>query len=308
MQQGKYSKVSAIASRSKEKAEKAARSLGIDNIFDSYDALLSSPEIDAIYNPLPNHLHVNWSVKALQAGKHVLCEKPIGLSHTEAQQLLFEANKHPHLKVMEAFMYRHHPRWIKVKELIDSGEIGELQTVRSFFSYFNDDPENIRNKPEMGGGSLMDIGCYCISVPRFLFDEEPERVFGSMDVDPDFHTDRMTSGMLEFSSGTATFTCATQLAAHQSVDIFGTKGRMTIPVPFNPPTEIPTSIDLSTEEEESGKISIDACNQYTIQGDLFSEAILKDKGVPTKLEDAVANMKVVDAVAQSSNEGDWIDC
>ncbi len=307
MQQGKYSKVSAIASRSKEKAEKAARLLGIDNIFDSYEALLNSPEIDAIYNPLPNHLHVNWSIKALQAGKHVLCEKPIGLSYTEAQQLLFEANKHPHLKVMEAFMYRHHPRWIKVKELVDSGEIGELQTVRSFFSYFNDDPENIRNKPEMGGGSLMDIGCYCISVPRFLFDEEPERVFGSMDMDPDFHIDRMTSGMLEFPTGTATYTCATQLAAHQSVDIFGTKGRMTIPVPFNPPTEIPTGIDLFTEDE-SRKISIDACNQYTIQGDLLSEAILKDREVPTKLEDAVANMKVVDAVAKSSKEGDWIDC
>ena len=307
MQQGKYSKVSAIASRSMEKAEKAARSLGIDTVFDSYESLLNSSEVDAIYNPLPNHLHVKWSIKALQAGKHVLCEKPIGLSHTEAQQLLFEANKHPHLKVMEAFMYRHHPRWIKAKEVIDNGEIGEVQTIRSFFSYYNDDPENIRNKPEMGGGSLMDIGCYCISVPRFLFDEEPQRVFGSMDIDRDFHIDRMTSGMLEFPAGTATFTCATQLAAHQRVDIFGTRGRMTIPVPFNPPTEVPTSIDLFTEGE-SGKISIGACNQYTIQGDLFSEAILEDDKIPTELEDAIANMKVIDAISRSNKEGSWIEC
>lgn len=306
MQQGRYSKVVAIASRNEEKAKKVADELDIELAFGSYEELLESKEIDAIYNPLPNHLHVNWSINALNAGKHVLCEKPLALSHTEAQQLLFEAQKHTRLKVMEAFMYRHHPRWNKARELVQNGTIGSLKTIRTFFSYFNDDPQNIRNKPKMGGGSLMDIGCYCISVPRFLFGEEPERVLGSMEMDADLYIDKKTSGIMEFSGGTATFTCAMQLAAHQSVDIFGTKGRMTIPVPFNPPTETPTVIDLYTEDG-SKKISIDACNQYTIQGDLFSEAILKDTEVPTKLEDGVANMKVVDAIAKSSKEGDWID-
>ena len=307
MQLGRYSKVVAIASRNKDKAENVADDLGIEIAYGSYEELLESKEVDAIYNPLPNHMHVNWSLRALEAGKHVLCEKPLGMSHTEAQQLLFEAKKHPKLKVMEAFMYRHHPRWVKAKELVQNGAIGELKTVRTFFSYYSDDPENIRNKPEMGGGSLMDIGCYCISVPRFLFDEEPERVLGSMEMDPDLNIDRLTSGMMEFPSGSATFTCATQLAAHQSVDIFGTKGRMRIPVPFNPPIEIPTVIKLFTEDE-SENLSIDACNHYTIQGDLFSEAILEDSEVPTKLEDGVANMKVVDAIAKSSREGDWVHC
>lgn len=307
MQQGNYAKVTAIASRNIEKAKKVAGQLDIEKAFGSYEELLQSTEVDAVYIPLPNHLHVNWSIKALEAGKHVLCEKPLGLSHTEAQQLLFEAKKHPKLKVMEAFMYRHHPRWVKAKELIQNGSIGELKTIRTFFSYYNDDPENIRNKPEMGGGSLMDIGCYCISVPRFLLEQEPERVLGTMEMDPDLYIDRLTSGMMEFPAGSSTFTCATQLAAHQSVDIFGTEGRMRIPVPFNPPTEIPTVIKLFTEDK-SENISIDACNHYTIQSDLFSEAILKDTEVPTKLEDGVANMKVVDAIAKSSKEGDWVDC
>lgn len=306
MQQGRFSEVVAIASRNKDKAERVAEELDIERTYGSYEELLASDEVDAIYNPLPNHLHVNWSIKSLQAGKHVLCEKPVALSSVEAQQLLFEAQKYPGLKVMEAFMYRHHPRWIKARELIQGGAIGELKTVRTFFSYYNDDPENIRNKPEMGGGSLMDIGCYCISVPRFLFGLEPVRVLGSMEMDPDLYIDRTTSGIMEFPSGSATFTCSMQLAPHQSVEIFGTKGRMAIPVPFNPPTETPTVINLFTEEE-SGEIGIDACNQYTIQGDLFSEAILKDKEVPTKLEDAIANMKVVDAIVKSSKEGDWID-
>lgn len=307
MQQGSHSEVVAIASRNLNKAKEVADSLNIETAFGSYEKLLNDTNIDAIYNPLPNHMHVNWSIKALQAGKHVLCEKPIALSHTEAQQLLFEAQKHPDLKVMEAFMYRHHPRWIKAKKLMQNGTIGEVKSIRSFFSYYNDDPDNIRNKPEMGGGSLMDIGCYCISVPRFLFEAEPERVLGFMEMDPDLHIDRLTSGLLEFPMGSATFTCATQLEPHQSVDIFGTKGRIKISVPFNPPTDSPTVINLFTKDE-SREIRIDACNHYTIQGDLFSQAILEDKEVPTKLEDAVANMKIVDAVVKSSNEGAWIDC
>jgi len=305
MQKGRDSKVVAIASRNKEKAEKAADELGIGIAYGSYEELLESNEVDAIYNPLPNHLHVNWSIKALQAGKHVLCEKPVAMSHVEAQQLLFETQKHPGLKIMEAFMYRHHPRWSKVREMVQGSAIGELKTVRSFFSYYNDDPENIRNKPEMGGGSLMDIGCYCISVPRFLFGEEPVRVLGSMDIDPELNIDRLTSAILTFTTGTATFTCSTQLARHQSVTIFGTEGKIELPMPFNPPSDVSTEIHLENNDGEKS-LSIEPCNQYTIQGDLFSKAILNNTEVPTGLEDAVANMKVIDAIDESNKKGGWV--
>lgn len=307
MQQGKYTEVVAIASRNREKGERVAKELGIGEAYGSYEELLESSEIDAIYNPLPNHLHVNWSIKALHAGKHVLCEKPLALSHVEAQQLLFEAQKFPRLKVMEAFMYRHHPRWSKIRELVQNGVIGELKTVRSFFSYYNDDPENIRNKPEMGGGSLMDIGCYCISVPRYLFGEEPMRVLGSMDMDPEMNIDRITTAILSFPSGSATFTCATQLARHQSVTIFGTEGKIKVPMPFNPPVEVPTVIHLDKGESRE-KLSFEPCNQYTIQGDLFSKAIIDNTDVPTGLEDAVSNMEVIDAIKESNKKGGWVTC
>lgn len=307
MQQGEYCEVVAIASRNRDKAEKTADELGIQEAFGSYEELLEDEDVNAIYNPLPNHLHVNWSIKALQAGKHVLCEKPVALSHVEAQQLLFEARKYPRLKIMEAFMYRHHPRWIKIRELVQSGAIGKLKTVRSFFSYYNDDPQNIRNKPEMGGGSLMDIGCYCISVPRYLFGEEPVRVLGSMEMDPELNIERLTSAILSFPSGSATFTSATQLARHQSVSVFGTEGKLEIPMPFNPPTDVSTVIRLEKNGEKK-ELSIDPCNQYTIQGDLFSKAILEDTAVPTELEDAVANMKVIDALKQSNKAGSWVSC
>lgn len=306
MQLGDHTEVVAIASRNLGKAEKVAEELGIERAFGSYEELLANDEIDAIYNPLPNHLHVDWTIKGLQSGKHVLCEKPVALSHVEARQLLFEARKYPRLKVMEAFMYRHHPRWKKIRELVQSGAVGKLKTVTSFFSYYNDDPQNIRNKPAMGGGSLMDIGCYCISVPRYLFDEEPVRVFGSMEMDPELNIERLTSAILAFPSGSASFTSATQLARHQSVSVFGTEGKIEVPMPFNPPSDVPTNINL----EKNGKkkvLSIDPCNQYTVQGDHFSKAIINDSEVPTGLEDAVSNMKVIDALKESNETGGWVN-
>ncbi|WP_265764279.1 Gfo/Idh/MocA family protein [Fodinibius salsisoli] len=305
MQQGTYSEVVAIASRSAGKAQEAAGALGIETSVSSYQELLDLAEVDAIYNPLPNHLHVDWSIKALQAGKHVLCEKPLGLNVADAQRLQEAAASHPKLKVMEAFMYRHHPRWRKVKELVDNGVVGTLQTVHSFFSYYNDDPDNIRNKPDIGGGSLMDIGCYCISVPRFIFGSEPTKVTGAMEVDPTLGIDRLTSGMLQFAGGTATFTCGTQMAPHQKVTIMGSEGKIKIPMPFNAPVDRPTTIVL-TKGSETEEISFETCNQYTAQGDRFSKAVIEDTPVPTPLDDALANMKVVDAVVQSSNEEAWI--
>ena len=213
MQRGEFCAVTAIASRNVARARQTALQLGIPKAYGSYEDLLGDPEIDAVYNPLPNHLHVPVSIQAIQAGKHVLCEKPLALTSAEAQQLVDVARQHPHLKVMEAFMYRHHPQWQKARSLVREGQIGTLRTIQSFFSYFNDDPDNIRNDPRMGGGGLMDIGCYPISLSRFIFDAEPQRVFGTLELDPRFHTDRLASAILDFGTGTSAFTCSMQLAA-----------------------------------------------------------------------------------------------
>ncbi len=300
MQLGKYCTVTALASRKLEKAQAAARRLGIGKAYGSYEELLADPDVDAVYIPLPNHLHVPWSIKALNAGKHVLCEKPIGLSAAEAQELLDAAKKFPQLKVMEAFMYRHHPQWQWAKQWVAEGKIGEVRTIQSFFSYYNTDPDDIRNRADIGGGGLMDIGCYCISLSRFIFGAEPRRVCGMMEYDPEFKIDRLTSGILEFGNGTSTFTCATQLAPYQRVNIFGTKGRIEIEIPFNAPSDRPCKVwyeDGAKIEEVALKI----CDQYTIQGDLFSQAVLEDRKAPVPLGDAVANMRVIEALVYSAN-------
>jgi predicted dehydrogenase len=305
MQSGKYCDIVAIASRNLEKAQTVAARLGIPQAFGSYEELLVSDDIDAVYNPLPNHLHVPWSIKALKAGKHVLCEKPIGLSAVEAQELIVEAQKHPRLKVMEAFMYRHHPQWQQAQQLVSEGGIGELRTIHSFFSYYNVDPGNIRNMAEIGGGGLMDIGCYCISLARFIFGEEPHRAFGIMEYDSELKVDRLTSGILEFSKGTSSFTCSTQLTPYQRVNIFGTKGRIEIEIPFNAPPDKPCKI-WHQFEAEIEEIVFDICDQYAIQGDLFSLAVLNDTEVPTPLEDAVANMQIIELIIESARRGTWV--
>ena len=304
MQQGEYCEMAAIASQSLEKGQAAAAQLGIPKACGSYDELLADAEIDAVYIPLPNHLHVPWAIKALKAGKHVLCEKPIGLTTAEAKELLVEARKHPELKVMEAFMYRHHPQWQRSLQLVKEGKIGALQTIHSFFSYFNADPENIRNMADIGGGGLMDIGCYCISLARFIFGMEPQRVFGKLEFDPEFKTDRICSGIMDFGQGTSTFTCSTQLTPFQRVNIYGTEGRIEIDIPFNAPPDVPCRMRLQSGDQLDENV-FEICDQYTIQGDLFSLAVLNDTEVPTPLEDAIANMKVLDAVIHSSDCGSW---
>jgi predicted dehydrogenase len=304
MQLGEYCKFTAIASRQLEKAQAAARRLGIEKAYGSYEELLADCDVDAVYLPLPNHLHVPWAIKALKAGKHVLCEKPLGLNAAEAQKLLEASRKFPRLKVMEAFMYRHHPQWQWVKQRVSEGKIGELRTIQSFFSYYNSDPNNIRNKADTGGGGLMDIGCYCISLSRFIFGAEPRRVCGIREEDPEMKVDRLTSGILEFASGTSTFTCATQLVPYQRVNIFGTKGRIEIEIPFNAPPDRPCKI-WHGDDARIEEVILEICNQYTIQGDLFSRAVLEDREVPTPLEDAVANMQVIDALVRSDRSGSW---
>jgi len=304
MQQGKHSEIVAIASRTHENARAAAKKLKIPKAYGSYQELLNDKSIDAVYIPLPNHLHLPWTLKSLAADKHVLCEKPIALNAAEANELHKETQKYPQLKVMEAFMYRHHPQWKQTIELINNGGIGLVKTVHSFFSYYNDDPDNIRNMVDIGGGGLMDIGCYCISLARLIFDSEPQRVLGKIEYDPSFRTDRICSGILDFGMGTSTFTCSTQLVPYQRVNIFGTKGRIEIEIPFNAPPEEPCRMFFQCKDKIE-EIEIKICDQYTMQGDLFSLAIIKNEKVPTPLEDAVANMKVLEAVIQSANKESW---
>jgi predicted dehydrogenase len=304
MQAGKLCDVVAIASRNKQQAQTVADWLHIPFVYGSYEELLNDPEIDAIYIPLPNHLHVEWAVKSLEAGKHVLCEKPIGLSSDEARQLLQAAQQKPYLKIMEAFMYRFHPQWQETKKLAGNGAIGELRTIQSFFSYYNINPDNIRNQKDAGGGAMMDIGCYCVSLSRFMFGKEPVRVLGNLEYDPVLQTDHLASGILDFSNGTSTFTCSTQLVPYQRVNILGTEARIEIEIPFNAPPDKPTKTWLHTKSGTE-EIIFETINQYTTQGDLFSKAILNNEPVPTPLEDAVNNMKVIEAVFESARDGVW---
>jgi len=304
MQNARYTDVAAIASRDRGRAEQVSARLGIPRSYGSYDALLADPQIDAIYNPLPNHLHVEWSIKCLEAGKHVLCEKPIGLSVAEAEQLEAAGESYPRLKLMEAFMYRHHPQWIRAKQLVEDGAIGTLKTMHSFFSYHNVDPGNIRNQAEIGGGGLMDIGCYPISASRFIYGSEPRNVSASIEIDRTFQTDSYGSVALEFEGGTSTFSYSTQLAPYQRVNIFGTDGRIEIQIPFNAPPDSPSIVNLQRGSEFE-VIEFPVVDQYTLQAENMSLAILNDTPVATPVEDAVANMRVIERVFVSSRERSW---
>ena len=282
MRQCEFAEITAIASRDLEKAKAA----GIAKAYGSYEALIADPEIDAVYIPLPNHLHVPWSIEAARAGKHVLCEKPIALCAAEARELLGFP-----VKIGEAFMARTHPQWVRVTELIRAGRIGDLRVVDGFFSYDNRDPKNVRNVAEWGGGGLMDIGCYPITLSRMLFGEEPSRAKSAIEWDPVFKIDRLTSAILEFPSGRCVFTCSTQLAPYQRMRMFGTRGVIEVEIPFNAPPGRPTRIFVDGVVEE-----LPVCDQYTIQGDLFSRAILEDGPVPVPVEDAVKNMEAIEMV------------
>ena len=307
MQQGEWSEVVAIASRDLAKAEKAAAGLGLSRVYDSYEALLADPEIEAVYNPLPNHLHVPWTKRAAEAGKHVLCEKPVALNAAEARTLL-DVRDRTGVHIQEAFMVRVNPQWIRTVEEVRKGRIGELRAVTGVFSYFNDDPANIRNKVEYGGGALMDIGCYLVNTARMIFEREPARVFGSVERDPRSGTDILTSVALDFAPGQASGICATQLVASQRVNIFGTRGRIEVEIPFNAPPDRPNRLfidDGSTLGRHQQTIELPTCNQYTVQGDLFSQAVRGLRAVPYPLEDSILNMRVIDAVFRAAESGRW---
>lgn len=306
MQQGEWSVVAAIASRELGKAKQEANELSIERAYGSYEELLADPQIEAVYNPLPNHLHVPWTIKAAEAGKHVLCEKPLSLTAEEGRTLL-EVQTRTGVKIGEAFMVRTHPQWLRTRELVREGRIGELRAIQACFSYFNANPANIRNNAEYGGGALMDIGCYPINIARFLFGAEPMECLGMIEHDPQFGTDRLTSGMLRFASGQASFVCSTQLVPYQRVNVFGTTGRIEVEIPFNAPKDRPCRILLDDGTDLFGggvKVeSFPVCDQYTIQGDAFSRAIREGAEVPVPLEDAIRNMACIEAVFRSAATG-----
>ena len=308
MQQGQWSTVTAIASRDLTKAQEAAAALNIPNAYGSYEALLDDPDIDAVYNPLPNHLHVPWSTRAAERGKHVLCEKPIALSAAEARELVAVRDRTGVL-IQEAFMIRTHPQWQMARALVQEGRIGELRAMLGVFSYFNDDPANIRSVPEWGGGALMDIGCYLINTSRFILGCEPLRVAGAVERDPALKVDRLTSMLLDYGSAHLTGTCSTQMVYYQRMQLLGTRGLIEIKIPFNAPSDRSCEIVVDPGKDLFGggqeRIEVPTCNQYTIQGDLFSKAILNGTGAPEPLEDAVRNMECIEAVFRSAETGRW---
>jgi predicted dehydrogenase len=302
MQRGTLTEVTAIASRDAAKAAQAAKDLGIPKSYGSYEELLADPEIDAVYNPLPNHLHVPWSVKAAEAGKHVLCEKPIALSVQGARELIAVRNR-TGVKIGEAFMVHLHPQWLRALEIIRSGEIGNLRAMNFVFSYNNRDAQNIRNKADMGGGAIMDIGCYPIHTSRWMFGTEPMHVSALVETDPDFGTDRLTSAILEYPQGHTVLTCSTQMSPYQRALMFGTSGRIEIEIPVNAPPDKETRILVQTSELRTEIFP--PTDQYTLQGDAFSHAILTNTDVPVPLEDALCNMAVIEAMFASSRTGAW---
>jgi predicted dehydrogenase len=308
MQLGEYSTVAAIASRHLASAQQAAAKLNIPKAYGSYEELLADPEIDAIYNPLPNQLHVPWTIKAAQAGKHVLCEKPLSLTVAEAKTLL-AVRAATGVKIGEAFMIRTYPQWLRLRELLSEGRIGQLRSIAGFFSYFNNDPTNIRNQVASGGGALMDIGCYCIFASRYAFNRMPTRVSALIDRDPAMGTDRLTSALLDFGDGQSIFTCSTQLVPYQRMHFFGVTGRIEIEIPFNAPPDRPTRIFIDNGQDVFGTgivtETFPTADQYTLQGDAFSKAILEDTEVPVPLEDAIQNMAVIEAIFESAKTGQW---
>jgi predicted dehydrogenase len=305
---GETGTVSAIASRSADKARAAADRLNIPKAYDSYQALLDDPDVDAVYNPLPNELHVPWSLRALEAGKHVLCEKPLARDAAEAGQLV-EAGRRAGRLVMEAAMVRTHPRWLGARALVRAGRIGELRSMLGFFSYFNESPNNIRHRPDTGGGCLLDIGFYPVTMARFMFEAEPVRVMGKTEIDERFGVDRLASAILEFPMGHAIFTCSSQLCPYQTVDLVGTRGRIGLELPWSMPHERPSRLRIDEcgpgVKEGTEVIEYPACDQWGVQCDRFCEAIRSGGAAPVPIEDSVANMRVLDAIARSARGGGW---
>jgi predicted dehydrogenase len=302
MMKSKDVEVVAIASRDMKRAKAAAKQLGIPKAYGSYEEMFDDPEIEAVYNPTPNHLHIRLSLLAARAGKHVLCEKPIAMSTKGALAL---RNVPKGIQIAEAFMVRHASQWIDAKKRVKKGEIGEVRAIQVLFSYFNRDPNNVRNMADIGGGGLLDIGCYPITISRFIFDGDPIRAAATVDYDPKFKTDRLAGAILEFSGGRhLSFTCSTQLAPYQRVHILGTKGRIEIEIPFNAPPDKPNRLFVQGMEMNEGTWhSFPVSDQYQLQAESFSRIIRKKEKLVWGVEDAITNMRVLDALFRSGKSG-----
>ncbi len=310
MQMGEMSEIAGLASRDASKARNVAQTLGIAKSYGSYEELLADEHIEAVYIPLPNHLHVPWAIKACEAGKHVMCEKPIGLNVAEVKHLI-AARDRAGVLVGEAFMVRTHPQWVRARGLIRAGRIGDLKAIIGAFSYFNRDAANVRNVLEWGGGGMMDIGCYPIFTSRMIFDQEPRRVAAVIQRDPEFRVDRLASAILDFPAGQSIFTCSTQMVPYQRMQFLGTLGRIEIEIPFNAPPDRETRILVDDGRDVfGGGVTADtfrAVDQYMIQGDAFSRAIREDRPVPVPLENSLNNMAVIEAVFRAGESGKWED-
>lgn len=293
----------AIASRDGDKATTAAQRFHIAKSYGSYEALLEDQEVEVVYIPLPNHLHAEWIRKSADAGKHILCEKPLTMNAGEAGEAVRYAAEKGVL-LMEAFMYRFQPQWIRAKEICDVGEIGSIVAVDTFFSYNNPDPKNIRNIAQYGGGALMDIGCYAISAPRFIFGYEPLRAISLVTQDELFATDKHTSAILDFGGPRASFTVSTQTFPYQKVHIHGTAGNIIVQVPFNTYVDVPAVITV-TNSIGTRDIHFDPADQYGLQFDAFADAVRAGAPAPTPPDDAINNMKAIDAVFRSAESGYW---
>ena len=308
MVSGPLTQVVALASRDIAKARAAAEALGIAKAYGSYEELLADPDIDIIYNPLPNHMHVEWTARAARAGKHVLCEKPIALDTKQAETLIAVQRETGKL-ISEGFMVRHHPQWRQAKAWIDSGRIGDLVSVQTAFCYFNRDAANIRNRKDVGGGALYDIGCYAVNTSRYLFGREPLRAVALIERDPDFGTDRLTSGLVDFGGGHLTFACSTQAVPYQRVNALGTRGRIEIEIPFNAPATAPCRIFLDDGSALNGSsaevTAFPIVNQYHLQSEALSRAVRTGAGIENGIEVAVGNMRVIDALFRSAEHGGW---
>jgi predicted dehydrogenase len=308
MREAAHCRVKGIASRHPDKARAAAAMYGLPVAYDSYEALLADPEIEAVYIPLPNHLHLEWTINAVEAGKHVLCEKPIGLDAEQAKRLIAARDKSGRY-IQEAFMVRTHPQWLKVRALIDDGVIGELRAVTGAFTYYNTDPHNIRNQQELGGGGLLDIGCYPIMTSRFTIGREPRRVVALIEHDPVFNVDRLGSVLMDFDGIQASFFYSTQIDPYQRMQFHGTHGRIEVEIPFNAPHDRPTRLLVSEQPSGTGETDrwqeLPVCDQYGVAATVFSKAILDGKPQAIPLEDTLANMQVIDAVFRSARSGSW---
>jgi predicted dehydrogenase len=295
----------AIASRSSEKAAAAASALGFEKAYGTYEQLLADPEIEAVYIPLPNHLHLEWIRKAADAGKHILCEKPIAMNAEEAIQCA-EYARSKNVLLMEAFAFRFHPQWLRVRDLVRIGEIGDVHAIHVVFSYMLPDPKNIRNILGVGGGGLLDIGCYAVCSSRFLLGREPQRVVSLVARDPSSGTDILSSAILDFGRTRTIFTVATQTQGSQRMDILGSGGQISIPLCFNMYPDSPMSIVVVNGTGLGPRtVSFASVDQYGLEFESFSRAVRDGGPVPFDAHDAVANMQVLDAIFRSEKTGGW---